>query len=251
MAKDADQFAIPDQLREACARNAPLELHRSTAKGTEPVARGRLLAIKDDRLYIEKPQAIGKDLDLGMGQEFRAFFIIGDLLLFFETFIVDPICVLKLNKEKIIHGVALAAPSRLQQGQRREFFRTSLACQAPISVRLHETNPAHPTHCPINARRFEGQIVDASGGGVGVVLEETPRRLRVNGHYFATFQLPDVDDELVFLVEARQLRPIRDETAVRIGFMFVPWPTPFDLTRKIEPLIRYLTVVQRNLKRSA
>lgn len=233
-------------LQEACDRNLQIELHRRTAFGATPTARGRMLRLEDGKLYLDRPQTIGRPFMMSVGQACRAYFSLHETIYMFETRVAEADCRVRLNVEKSTIGMALEAPESIRPGQRREFFRTSLALQGEIAVQMHEAGVGDdPAECPVDARRLAGKMTDASGGGVGVVIEGRPAKLRAYDPWFVGFRLPGSDDQLVFLAELRQIRGIRDDQDTRLGLMFLIWPNQRVATRTMDLLLRYLSMVQR------
>ncbi len=240
-----------EPVREACARNVPLELHRRTNRGALPTARGRMIDLDADRIYMETPQVIGRPFRIAPGQEYEAFFQVHDTIFTFSTTVLETDCATRLNHHKFVVGLAISKPEALKIGQRREHFRTSLACEQEISCTLHEAGPGDANQVPIEAKRFTGRLVDASGGGVGVILDGTIARFTLYDHLFLEFFLPGERQPFCALVEVRQARPTLNDTAVRLGLMFVAWPDQPTFTRTLMPLHHYLNKVQRLLRRSA
>lgn len=237
-------------LKEACARNVPLELHLQTVRGIQPVARGRMLKVDEEYVVLETPQVIGRRVAVFPGQEYEAFFTINETLFTFRTKVVETGCSTKLNQLKYTDGLKLLRPQVVRTGQRREAFRTSLALLEDIPVWVHEASAAEPGLVPVHARRFRGRLVDASAGGVGVLLENTVTRFNIYDPLFIGFTLPGAPKPIAMLVEIRQSRFVLNDTAVRLGLMFLPWPDQVALTRLAAQLTLFLTEVQRSMRKT-
>jgi len=245
----ADPAAL---LEGACARNTPLELFRRVGDASLPVARARMLDIDGELIYLEEPQTIGMDVRINAGDPLTAFFSRSEALLCFHTTVKSRSCPVRLNARKVVQGMTIRRPANVKPGQRREYFRTSLATQDPIPVRMHEASSQEPATCPIGALRYEGRLVDGSGSGLGVRIDgENCSKFKRFRLFFVTFCVPGTEHRLDTLCEVRQARPILDGHAVRIGMFIHPWPTQRHLTRQIQPFLRYLVEVQRRVRRSA
>lgn len=238
-------------LTEACDRNVPLELHLVDALTSEPVARGRMLDLTDDRVFIEMPQTIGRAVRLRQTCEYVGYFELGDCLFCFRTTVLEIGCAVRLNRLKQANGVALARPDAVQLGQRRQAFRTSLASADPIQAWAHESQPGLDDQVEIKSRRSRARVIDASAGGVCLLVEQPGLKLTVFDQVFVSFDIPEDGRLLCFKAEVRQVRSIHEGRAFRIGLVFLPWPDQSQFNRMHEPLVRYLAGVQRAARRVA
>jgi len=245
----ADPAAL---LRTACERSCVLELHRQENHATTPAARARLLGFsKSGNLLLDRPQIIGRRVPLSSGQTVDAFFQIDDDLYTFSAAVVRMDVPVRLNDEKRVFGAEIEAPSVIKLGQRRAAFRTSLALQDPVPVRLHRTSAEDPHQTPVSAHRFSGVITDGSHTGLGVRIEGAPyTRFALYDHYFLSFTLPGESRETVLLVELRQTREIKSGEAAKLGFLILPWPTQRAADLATQPLQRFLMDVQRRTRRA-
>jgi len=240
-------------LFDACSRNLPLELHRRRGVESQPVARGRLLSMDDEHLYLEKPQIIGRELALSVGEVLDAFLPISEEIYRFTT-TVGQVCRLRLNQEKIVEGRRLSMPSVISPGQRRNFYRVSLAVVTPkIPVTLVRADAQHDDACPLEPLRLEGSLVDASGGGFGVRLLDQPAamRLRIFDYLFVEFSIPDAEIRVHARCEVRQIREIQTGRYVKLGLQIDHWPDQRTATRTMQPLLRWLNGLQRRGTRAA
>ncbi len=240
-------------LFDACSRNLPLELHRRRGVESQPVARGRLISMDDETLYLEKPQIIGRELALSVGEVLDAFLPVGEEIYRFAT-TVGQICRLRLNMDKIVEGRRLAMPSVISPGQRRNFFRVSLAVVTPkIPVALIRADPNHDDACPLDPLRIEGTLVDASGGGFGVRLLNEPAvmRLRIFDYLFTEFEIPETALQVRARCEIRQVREIQSAGYHKLGLQLHAWPDQRAATRTMQPLLRWLNELQRRGTRAA
>jgi len=236
-------------LENACARNASVELHRRVGEIVHPVARARLLGMNTDTMFLEAPQTIGREVNLIADERLECYFLLSEIIYSFVAKVKHTHCNLRLNRRKVVDGMTITRPSTVQEGQRREFYRTSLAAQPPITAHLHETTPGAPEETPIGASRFTGRLLDASAGGFGLNVDCPPGRFKVFHPYFLQFEIPERGLRMDLLTELRQARPIHDGMSSRLGLMCVPWPHRRAFESQVQRLTRYLTEVQRQQRR--
>ncbi len=242
-AKAPDPDAL---LQDACRRSAVVEFHRQDGRVAEPAARARMIAVTDDALYVDEPQIIGQDAKFSWGKHLDAYFQEGDNIFTFVAKVENTKCKLKLNATKVVTGMKLARPKTLELGQRRQHYRTSLALQEPIPVAIHRTDRDDPTSTPVTAHHFDGQLLDGSGGGVGVRVDvDTAGRFDIFDRYFVSFTVPGEDAPLLLLCELRQAREIRSGRSVKLGLQVLDWPSARRAELAMRPFTQYLTAVQR------
>lgn len=242
-AKAPDPDAV---LQDACSRSVVIEFHRQGGRVSDPAARARMLAVTDDALYVDEPQIIGLASDHSWDKRFDAYFMDGDNIFTFEARVVASKCRLKLNSKKTVTGMKLARPRVLELGQRRQFYRTSLALEAPVPMSLHRTDREHPLCTPITAPHYDGLLIDGSGGGLGVRIDNVvPGRFSIYDRYFVNFRVPG-GDRLTLLTELRQAREIRNGDSVKLGLQILDWPNARDVERLLQPFTQHLNAVQRS-----
>lgn len=239
-------------LDDACARNAVVELHRQNNHQNIPAARGRMLMIKDDLLFVAEPQVIGRDSRLIKGMTVEAYFNSGGVIYCFRSTIQSLHAIIRLNERKKIIGYALAAPTDVRPGQRRSYFRTSLVSDNPINGRLRLVTSVDPIQCSICEPPLTGTLVDGSPTGFGINLPNTPpSRIKLYDTFFLMFAVSDTPHTLNLLVETRQIREIPNIGATRLGLLTMPWPNQREHTLAIQPLLQLLSAVQRRQRRAA
>lgn len=238
---------VREPLEEACARNVPLELHSLAHERTIPAARARMIDLDEAHIYLEKPQIIGRKVRIHKTQEFEAFFSFADILFTFKTAVVENNATVRLNGRKLVEGLILERPRAVTPGQRRQFFRTSLAVMpANIEAQIQEAADEDEPVPSETAPWMEARIVDASAGGFGVRIEEPNySKFKIYRNYFVRFNVPEVSQDLTTLCELRQVRPILDGSATKLGFLLLPWPTQGSLNWQLQPLLSFLTKLQR------
>jgi len=246
-----DPQKVLSLLDSGCERNIPVEIHKHTGDAAVPVARARMMCTDSERLYLDEPQTIGKKVQMGKGTSVDAYFSIGDQLYTFSTTVASMQCKVRLNETKTLVGMALNLPSKVEQGQRRSRFRTSLAMHSPISVTICET--AHDLNSsPIDADQFTGRIVDGSDGGIGILLDfDRPRKFKIYGRWIVQFHIPSESERTVLACELRQARTIREGETMKIGMMALPWPNIRAMRERMQPLAMHLNSIQRQLRQRA
>jgi c-di-GMP-binding flagellar brake protein YcgR len=233
-------------LEAACARNVPLELHSVSQDRTIPAARARMIDLDDRHVYLEKPQIIGRNVRLSAGQRFAAYFSYNDVIFEFRCQVVETRAAVRLNRRKLVEGLVITRPSEVSPGQRRQFFRTTVAAREPIPARIQPAPDGERPEPDEHAPWLEARLVDASAGGFGLRVDDPNySRFRVFHNYFVRFGVPESGREIVTLCELRQVRPIQDGAATRLGMLLLPWPTQARLNSQLQPLLAYLTKLQR------
>lgn len=233
-------------LGQACARNVPVELHRRGPDGLQPVMRARLIALDEANLYLDSPQTIGLNARVESGEQLVAYFDLGEDMFTFDTTVVHAHCSIRLNSDMTVPGLSVTRPAKVLAGQRRSFYRRSVAGDGTISVCVHATDAARPDVCPLDAMRLEGKLVDASEGGFGVNIPDDPTRpVKLWDQLFVRFSLPGGQADTLLLCEVRQVRPLPRVGQVRLGLMALPWPDHRYLNLTTRPLTKYLMDVER------
>jgi len=242
---------VEELMAAGCDRNIPVEIHKHTGNAAIPVARARMMCKDGERLYLDEPQTIGKDVKMGKGTNVDVFCSIGDQLFTFTTSVASMQCKVRLNKTKELVGMALNLPASVAQGQRRSRFRTSLALQTPIPVSMHQAS-MDLNSAPIDAARFDGRLVDASDGGIGVMFDfDRPYKFKMYDRWIVRFVIPGESETTVLGCELRQARTIREDETMKVGLLALPWPSPRAMRERMLPMARYLTGIERALLQRA
>ncbi|MEW6198126.1 MAG: PilZ domain-containing protein [Planctomycetota bacterium] len=232
-----------ERLEQACARNQPADIHYH--EGSElRTARTRLLAIAGDELYIDRPQCIGQNVVLAKDMPLTLYLLIASELYAFSSRVVRPVVTLDLNRRRQVTGVALRMPAELRKQQRREQFRLSLA-KADVAANLHKTSADAIDVVPRDAPRFTGRIVNISLGGVAVLYDvgRTPP-LAPGEVLFVEFTLPEAKSPLVFPVEVRHFRSVRDDESRICGLRFLDTAAPA-VREQVQQLNKFIAEEQR------
>jgi c-di-GMP-binding flagellar brake protein YcgR len=244
-----EPFKGSDFFAEAIDRNIPVELFRSEQLGRMPAARGRLISADATTVFIDEVQTIGRDVSLPAGQSLEAYFTIGEAIFHFSTAVIDPHCNVRLNQTKVVPGMSVKLPRRVDQGQRRNAFRVSLAMQTQAI--LTEIFPApdgtmgKPPEADATPERT-GTLVDGSEFGLGLTIP--PGRgagTKRFEHVWVRITLPGEDEPITVLCEVRQVREINSGSSLKVGVLILPWPSPRELQHAMRPLQSLMREAQR------
>ena len=249
---DAEQ----QTLVEACARNAPIELHHETLGGRATVVKGRLLELTDggDLIVALPPRKKGETEPptLTVGSEAAAYFLADDDILNFRAKVEEVGLRVTLNSERTIEAARISRGSAVRPGQRRDAFRTILATGDRVELVAHAGHPDVVFAAPADARRFTGFLADASQGGLGVVLEGfRGGPPAIGSRLFIEFRLPTQIDGFHFLCEVRQGRLIQDGFAFRAGLrMLSDWPDRATHRLALKRLQEHTVELERERRRA-
>jgi c-di-GMP-binding flagellar brake protein YcgR len=224
MSTSTQNDSVAKLLEDACDRNLPVEIHHHTVNDELIVARSRILDLDEEFVFLDSMQSIGKRVSFRKDKLLTVYFFVNGVRHAFQTRVVQSEQIIELNERKRVLGVSVTRPSRIDERQRREDFRVSLACTGPVPIDFHEQPSLESNQCPINAKRFKGVMVDVSRGGLAAIVDLSEHDLFKPGDlFFVTAILPYGIGETVLPVEVRQVRLVRDDSASRVGFRFPAW----------------------------
>lgn len=160
-----------------------VDLPAKEGAGSHLIWRVRVLDVGPDRILVEQPMALGRDLSIRSGLELVCGITVGQNRWMFRT------------RSVATDGrtLALAMPERVERCQRRDFFRvgtTSLALPPadcwplldPLSAVSAEVanraliseggqyDPEASILLPEVGPKFRGQLVNIGGGGAGIIV---------------------------------------------------------------------------------
>ena len=134
---DARPVSPHDAFRLAAQRNSPLSVVRPEEMGLAPMARGRFLEPDGDTVTIENLQIPGRAVTLRAGHPIEAFFQHDGDVYQFRSRIVRMDTPVRLNEATVVRGMTIAAPTRIEKGNRRNIYRQSFASlNPPVDVQV-------------------------------------------------------------------------------------------------------------------
>lgn len=239
---------VAQTLDEACARNAPVELHFRSRRGELTVAQSRIIKLDDGNIYLDKPQSVNTEIEFKDNTSVEAHFAIRKGRYFFKSTITDARAKIEIDNRNKTIGLAVAIPIQLKSGQRRNDFRVEISGFYSIDVRLHDAEPVKPDICPIDAKRFTGQVFDVSAGGLCLMIQTSDRdEFHTSDRYFAIFHIPDESDEhAVFLAKPVHWTKSSNKNHTSVGLQFIPWPE-VEFPRNQRRIAQFVAKIERQL----
>jgi hypothetical protein len=132
----------PHLLRSACQRNAAVDLVPLESLADEPMLiersdnhfeaterptwRVRMLSLERDALIVERPRIAGAPVSIAPGTMVEGVITDGSRRWSFISRVIDQVRQ-SLNGEQVVAGVRLSIPTRVQESQRRDYYRVSVA----------------------------------------------------------------------------------------------------------------------------
>ncbi len=233
----------------ACERNAPAELHYELRDGALVTARVRLLELRGNRILADRPILLGNDSGIPAGVAITVHVSLRGSRYQFESVIEEEDVKVPLNRRQMVPGIALRRPTKAIQSQRRSHIRVSLVGYDPINVHLVSPHPDVPGACAIDAEVVTGWLVDLSGGGLSVVVDNRAFGfIRCGEVFFVTFALPSVLEDFCVLGSVRHTRHITSSDSLRLGIGFRPWGGR-RLTHDQRRICRFVTAHERRMLR--
>lgn len=246
MSTASNTAATEDQrLREACARNQPIELHYRTARDTVIVARTRLLEINDEYLLVETPSyALGSER-IPPGRSVEAHLTIDGTRYRFKTALESKPRLAQLNRETTVRAVALRKPRQLENAQRRAHFRINVFEGTPIHATMVAQRSKDCHVCPIDAKVINGVLINLSVGGLCVLVDDAePSDIKIDRNYYVCLPLPHDDRELLMLAKVRHHALVKKSGSLRVAMAFLPWDGS-NLAIDQRNISRFVAIFQR------
>lgn len=158
-------------LRLLSGRDAPVELSRRSADDDGPplIYRSRLFEVTaDGAIIVERPSQIIHDKTFGPGDDIELLLMHNGERLVATTTILDT-HIRQLNPRLRMTCYKLAPGRRPQREQRRAFYRVNVAA-VPLEpvVLCVKADPESNSDNKQDPFVVEGQLINLSGGGVGV-----------------------------------------------------------------------------------
>jgi c-di-GMP-binding flagellar brake protein YcgR len=95
------------------------------------MARGRFLLPQDGVIIIENLQIPGRRVMLSRDQSIEAFFQHGGQIYQFRSRVIEMDTPVRLNDTMLVRGMKIAAPVKIEKGNRRTIYRQSFATVSP------------------------------------------------------------------------------------------------------------------------
>lgn len=115
----------------ASLRNSPISVLPPEELGKSPMARGRFLMPQDGVVIIENLQIPGRRVSLSQGQSIEAFFQHDGQIYQFRSRVIEMDTPVRLNDTMVVRGMKIAAPVKIEKGNRRTIYRQSFATVSP------------------------------------------------------------------------------------------------------------------------
>lgn len=134
---DKPAVSPSEAFKLAAQRNSPLSVVRPEEMGLAPMARGRFLEPDGDTVTIENLQIPGRAVTLRAGHPIEAFFQHDGDVYQFRSRILRMDTPVRLNEATVVRGMTIAAPTRIEKGNRRNIYRQSFASlNPPVDVQV-------------------------------------------------------------------------------------------------------------------
>lgn len=230
-------------LEQMCAMGRAAEIHY-WHRNEPRTARTQLIELRQDCIYIAKPQCIGADVVIRGDSPITIYIPLRKEIYAFRSRMLKPAVSLDLNEQKRIIGAAIERPSTLELQQRRHDYRVSLAVYE-IAVSLHQLAGEDYTEAPINACRFGGRLTNVSSSGFAVLIPKCRcPRLRLWDPFVASFRLPGHDTPLLLPVQLRHARRVHGGESISIGLRVIDQDGRF-VRKQLQTINRFISSEQR------
>ena len=232
-------------LEQACIRNVRLELHHENVNGHIVVAQTRALELTGSTLVADALAFAESSETIPLRRPAIAHLQIRRQRFQFATTIEeDHVRLAKFGRNSGF-GIALRRPRSLSPSQRRVHVRVSLHASEPVHVWLAQAFGKDPEGCHIDAVHSVGRILNLSGGGASVLVDDLPaQRPKTGERYFLSFHLPGFSESFCLLASVRHARIVESSDSYRIAFAFRPW-TGARLKRNQQRILRFIVEQER------
>lgn len=217
-------------LKDLCELNENLTLSTTEANQIF-IYKSRFLHIdvKNNLMVIDEPSPETPNAKpLSKGQSFRVFFVYRNRRLLFSSKVLEH-SMFKI-KERGFYALKILAPVKLEDGERREFFRVETPSAPAVLARFNifkydfDKGTVHiPDSIGVDTEEFEAQIINISGGGIGLkgLKNQKPLDLNKGDIVNARFKLRADIEEMEVWSEVRYRRSIQDAKVTLWGIQFM------------------------------
>ena len=227
----------------------------STFQDRIDVYRSRFLGLnlEEKSLVIDEPSPENKDAALIMkNQALECFFEYKNFRYLFDCQVLDHVDF--FLKDKRLHALKLTLPVRLNDGERREYFRVEVPPKQPITARfkLYKQGASKPEMSSIlqgEPNWFEGLIHDVSGAGLCIYSNNRAVDLDLErgDRLEISFRLKPGGEEIVLWAEVRNTRRIENLDSFAWGVRFLENQLNPKLKKCRNLLMRYVVERQREI----
>jgi len=231
---------------EACKSRQAAEIRFDQTDGPPVILSTALLALKAERIYVERPIGPDGPVEPPPGQAVHITFNAGSQRFGVDT-AVQGSKVLQLDSETSADALELGRPKRVCELQRRAEFRVPLWSGDPVTAHFE---PLYIGDAGEGAlpEPFHATLQNISVGGVAALVSSSVRAYLAAGqHYMMDFFLPNCDDPFSFAVKVQHIRRLAHSHGRLIGLKFMPGDDSESWRRDIRQ-IRSFVDLHRRLK---
>lgn len=168
----------------ASLRNSPISVLPPEELGKSPMARGRFLMPQDGVMIIENLQVPGRRVTLSRDQSIEAFFQHEGQIYQFRSRVIEMDTPVRLNDTMVVKGMKIAAPVKIEKGNRRTIYRQSFATVTPaVSCSIWTVPLSVLTHdqvARLAPRDEDGTPAQATPAGDAIEGFRIERGVRIN-----------------------------------------------------------------------
>jgi c-di-GMP-binding flagellar brake protein YcgR len=241
-------------LKTCCEENEKLIVF-TTENDKKFAYKSRFLFAHFDKDYIiidEPSPDTSNARPISKGQYIEIFFETKLFRYLFESRVLEH-TTFKLNY-KAFHALKIQLPSRLKDGDKREYYRIETGLRPPIEVKFKiykndSQKPVMSDIIPDQPEEFIGEMVNISGGGFALraKLGAVPLPLERGDIIDAVFKLREDLAALKIWSEVRNFRKYRDSGIVVWGFRFLGREKNEQISLQRNKILRYVIDRQREL----
>lgn len=224
------------KLAEAALRNLHMDCSCLAPDGRQFTA--RMIVWRAGELVGTAPAAAGQHVSLQAGQQVVCSCKLGqEVLRFSATVAVGQASPDGRGAESAqLHLTHITEP---QVVQRRRYYRIPLAGRHPSSATcwlVDQREPGLPKVCS----KLDGEILDLSAGGIGVILVDDARLLAQAAELqtWVRFMVPGENESLIFRAALRHTE-LTGDGRCRVGLEFLEYVEPGQHQAVIERLAHY------------
>lgn len=271
-------------LQQINDRNGSIELaiasdRDGTEKGGDLIWRSRLMHLDGDAMIVERPMALGQELQIDEGVELIGIMAIGQNRWMFSTVNIGNVKH-AINSTRTIPALKLKLPAAVERCQRRNFYRVETAALVlpeveiwplldPKSVMLAERAneiefeaeqrrasvvprprielPFGPDEVmPDVGPRFAGRLVNIGGGGLGMhISSDDSSHLHTRKLFWLRFSLPPELSTPICATSKLVHTHMEADRHTYAGFTFEFTFNPSHRSFVVDQICRYIAVQQR------